>query len=343
MAWNDQIPPLILPPQIESGNADGVTTGIPELDEAIEYLSRQAKANSDRTDSNLQKIADAVGQIGASFERYGSSVNRVVNGQIEFPTPYATEHTGNIKCTFVNVTTQGNGGGNWMAIPHGYGDGVQGQIPRGWFQISNSFASSSARFLDQLCTSIDASPFYSTVSYSGCTITSATSITGTPAGANGWRYQGVQAGDQFKAFKAQTGTGTINPVTGDTTVTGTGTLFTTEAKVGWLVRMTGAAKDIVWRRIESITSDTSMVVAPAFFQTEGAARNIEFFTFDRTWCDISAITTGASDVLTLNGTGSEVASGTIGCDYVIRRPADSTYIYVRYKGSNPTETTLAVF
>lgn len=344
MGWNNEVPQLLLPPDLEDPNTDLQTTGNPDLDDALAYLFQQIQFNTKQAHDNVSELADVLRTLGASFERYGANVNRILNGQIEFPTPYATEHTGNLKISYVQVVTYGTGNGVALQIPHGYGDGTQGQIPRGWFQMASSASSSataSGRFLDQLLGSASASPIVA--GYTGADATSATTITGRPgATANGWVGNDIRAGDQIKLSKNIAGAGTIASSAGSTTITGTGSAFTTAAKVGWLIRMT-AGTDQTWHRIDSITSATSLEVTPKFVAAD-AGRAYEFLKFDRTWVDISAVNGGGPpDTLTLASPGTEVDTGVNNYDYVIRRPMDATYATIRYIGSGFVETTIAFF
>ncbi|KKN79590.1 hypothetical protein LCGC14_0337940 [marine sediment metagenome] len=71
---------------------------------------------------------------------------------------------------------------------------------------------------------------------------------------------------QEGAVTALTGTVTFNDE--DTAVTGSGTAFLTEAKVGDLVRK--ASTDTLWREVSSIASDTALTLRQAWNGTTGA-------------------------------------------------------------------------
>lgn len=62
-------------------------------------------------------------------------------------------------------------------------------------------------------------------------------------------------------------TGTADFVTGSTTVTGTGTLFSTELQVGDYIR---PASGVQWYKVTAIASDTSCTISPAYQQTPDA-------------------------------------------------------------------------
>jgi len=76
-------------------------------------------------------------------------------------------------------------------------------------------------------------------------------------------------------------TGTAEVTVGDDTVTGTGTLFTTEVAVGDLLRIGGAGQPLV--RVRSITSDTSLTLCvkhPTGEPALSAITNLLYYTLD---------------------------------------------------------------
>ena len=67
-------------------------------------------------------------------------------------------------------------------------------------------------------------------------------------------------------------TGTADFTNGSTTVTGTGTLFTTELAVGDYIRPTGGAQ---WYKVTAIGGDLSCTISPAFQQTTVTGSGID--------------------------------------------------------------------
>lgn len=357
MAWNNELPPFLEALLAEEPNVDGVSTGIPEVDEALFILQDQNRANFGRVARDINGLASVVNLLAEAFVRYASEQNRVTNGLIEFPTQFSTsaevaagEHTGNIKVSYVQLMyapSPGGGAGDTPAIQikHGYGDGIQGQTPRGWFQMANSFAAASTRFLDQIICSRSPSPITSP-GYTSADVTAATTVIGRPGAAAGtWVVNGVLAGDQIKLIAGAgiVGAGTATVSANSTAVTGTLSTFTTQGKEGWYFRWTGGGvADTGWHVVDTITSNTVMTVVPAFIAAV-AGGAYEFLPYDRTWIDISTVTPGAPDTLTLASPGTEIPVGTTTCEYVIRRPMTDTYATLRYLGSQFTETTIAFY
>jgi len=350
--FQKEIPQFLIPPPIPSPNLYPVMTGDPAVDEILGQLQEQNAYNWQQLDATLQAYQMWLANMAAMIWRYGDSTNAVINGQIEFPTPSATEHSGNIKVSYVQVVYDAPGApGDTGAIQirHGYGDGTAGQIPRGWFQMAQGLVTAGAgsgKFIDQILASNTESP--NVGGYPSLTVTAATTLTGTGAFNNGWVGNDIRVGDEVKVIDLIAAPpGTVSCATGTGTVVGAGGTLFTSLKTGWLIRsMAAGSADRSWHVIDAIDSDTAMTITPLVVGGWAAGSAYEVLAFDRTWKTISAVTLGAPgnpDELTLSGTGTEVPVGAALCDYTIRRPMTDTFAWIRMIGAGPIETTLAFY
>lgn len=344
---NNQNAQLILPPDVSEPNQSASATGFPEIDFALELMQAQAAGNFKLVAGDMRKFKGWMDQLALAFERYAAENNRIVNGQIEFPTPGASDPTGNIKVSYVELLVPESGAGTTTTpfkIAHGYGDGTQGQQPRGWFQMANSEGGSGVRLYDSILSSSNPSAYNATAAAT-CTATAATTVTAT-AGAVSWVNTGVLAGDQIKLTGSVTvGAATASSTSGSSSVPLSGAPTTTPV-VGWWMRLTAIGSDTTLHRIDAWDSATNtLTVSPGYLSTNGAV-TWAMYAIDQEWRDITVVTAGPPDVLTLSSTnGTEIPAGTTLCDYIIRRPPDATYAWVRAIGGGvvPFETTVCFF
>jgi len=113
----------------------------------------------------------------------------------------------------------------------------------------------------------------------------------------------------------QEGTGTIAVTSGSTTITGTGTLFTTELSVGSVLYVTDTGESQV---VESISTDTSAIVGAAFSTTDASTAFTHRTTKEYYWTSftndsrktIDANTSASFNVT--HGAGTvQIASGVV--------------------------------
>ncbi len=342
---NNQSPQLFLPPETSEPNESTTSTGYPEIDGALELIQAQTIANFKRVSGDAQKFRAWMEQIALSVERYSAENNRVVNGQIEFPTPFVTEQTGNIKCSYIPLVIPTAGAGNVrnpFRVPHNYGDGINGQAPRGWFQMAASDGGVGVRVIDQICESLlGGDPLFGFNAPPTATITAATTITAA-AGVFTWVNTGILAGDQIK-LSTPLASPNATTVAGSTSVQLAGAPAFTPQE-GWFFRVTAVLADTSCHRIESFDATTNVLTVSPPYYVAGGPNAAAIYAGDQEWRAINTVTAGPPDVLTLDSPGTEIPVGTAGCEYVIRRPADATYIWVRCgTGSSPFETTLCCF
>lgn len=346
---NNQCAQLILPPEVSEPNEDSASTGDPNVDFVLDMIQEQVANNFRRVASDMRGVRQWAEMLASAFERYAADNNRVVNGQIEFPTPGSIDPTGNIKCSYVdlNIPTTGVGYNvlSPFAVVHGYGDGVQGQPPRGWFQMANSNGAFGARMYDQILSSAYNIVYGVTADTAATTtVTSTTTITGT---AGTWITAGVQAGDLIKLSSATAG-GLAAGVNG-TCSAGSREITLSAAPAvtpvaGWMVRFVGADNGL--RQVLSYNPSTLVLTVGTPYPVALAAVAGTWYPVENSWLEITSLT---ATVLTLASPGTLLptvatwAAGTF--DYTIRRPPDSTYAWVRVLNTTsvPFETTVCFF
>jgi hypothetical protein len=351
--WTNEIPPFFYTPEPQT-----LDYSEPEYaeDPDIAYYQQQLYGkligNIQTLDTNLSTYVEWFAQMAEAFLRYNERNTSIINGQVEFPTQYAIEHSGNLKVSYSTIyydpSWDGASANPWIAIPHNYGDGGFGQRPRGWFQMANSEANSSGRFLDQLVSS--SYPWAFVQAPATGTWTNATIFTADDA--NSWVNNFITAGDEIKwSAKVQYIAGapyvdvSINP---NLVVAGTGAVvFPSDMRVGQFFLFDGFGYDQCCRRIVEIIDSTHIIVAPGYLvdQNNPAGPAVTPYSVcysDTRWRRILSVTADTPDFITVESPGTDCPIGVSG-KYVIRRPPDETYIYVHFAGSGITETTFCCY
>jgi hypothetical protein len=350
--WNNEIPRFFYVPEGSQLNYDPPDFNIEDQYQKyyFEQMHGRNVENLATMEKNLSMYVDWFAGLAEDFLRYNERNSAVINGQVEFPTQYATEHSGNLKVSYATVIFDPSwqvGTYQWIPIKHNYGDGTRGQRPRGWFLMANSESGVASRWLDQIISSSVTAGY--TAAGATATWTNATTLTAAAA-LNGWVNNFVSVGDEVKWQAPVTYAAGAGPYvdfnTNPNRVSMVGGTFPANLKAGWFFKFNAGA-DQTERTIIEVLDSTNIIVAPGYlaninFPGPGAPYSHDICYFDTNWRRITSITGGAADVVTVESPGTDCPTGVAG-QYVIRRPADETYAYVRYLGPDWTETTFAFY